>query len=148
MVNKCCLSNCRGNCANTSPVLVYRFPRYPHLKQKLISAIQRENFEPTKYSRLSMISQSPPLLIKFRFFLLNGNGINSFGDIDTSRKDGILPLQNRCCHGVLHAANLSPRKKCPSLACFLIPISDSGSNYEPPTFNPRTRVGFLMRDMT
>ncbi|XP_055944706.1 uncharacterized protein LOC129975640 [Argiope bruennichi] len=53
MPSSCCVPNCRSNYTKKSPkVSVYQFPRDENAKRAWLSAINREDFVPTKYSKV------------------------------------------------------------------------------------------------
>ncbi|XP_035206806.1 THAP domain-containing protein 2-like [Stegodyphus dumicola] len=52
MPARCCVLGCKGNYKGQPKVSIFRFPRDPHLRKKWIMAIHRENFQPTKASRV------------------------------------------------------------------------------------------------
>ncbi|XP_044746088.1 THAP domain-containing protein 1-like [Coccinella septempunctata] len=52
MPNMCCVPGCRGNYRNGPKVHVFKFPTDTCLLKKWISAIPRQNFEPSVFSRV------------------------------------------------------------------------------------------------
>lgn len=52
---KCCVPNCNSNYKGGPKITVFRFPKKDDLtKKKWMSGIPRENFIPTKNSRVSL----------------------------------------------------------------------------------------------
>ncbi|XP_054719278.1 THAP domain-containing protein 1-like [Uloborus diversus] len=52
MVYTCCVPRCKGNYPNTPKVQLFSFPKDDELKRKWISAINRQDFIPTKYTKV------------------------------------------------------------------------------------------------
>ncbi|GBP97912.1 THAP domain-containing protein 2 [Eumeta japonica] len=52
MPTKCCVPNCKSNYAGHDLHTVFSFPRNEELKKKWTHAIHRQNFQPTKHSRV------------------------------------------------------------------------------------------------
>ena len=47
MVNKCCIYNCRSNCAGENHTVVFSFPRDDDLKKILVSFVNRKDWSPS-----------------------------------------------------------------------------------------------------
>lgn len=52
---RCCVPNCRGNYDNGPKVSCFSFPKEKKLRKKWITAIHRKDFQPSQYSRVSVI---------------------------------------------------------------------------------------------
>ncbi|XP_055939658.1 THAP domain-containing protein 2-like [Argiope bruennichi] len=53
MPSACCVPNCKSNYTKNSPnISVFSFPRDENTRRAWISAIKRDNFVPTKYSKV------------------------------------------------------------------------------------------------
>lgn len=53
MPDKCSVPYCRGNYDSENKVAVFRFPKDEGLKNIWVQRISREDFQPTKHSRVS-----------------------------------------------------------------------------------------------
>ena len=47
MVNKCCIYNCRSNCAGENHTVVFSFPRDDDLKKIFVSFVNRKDWSPS-----------------------------------------------------------------------------------------------------
>ena len=47
MVNKCCIYNCRSNCAGENRTVVFSFPRDDDLKKTFVSFVNRKDWSPS-----------------------------------------------------------------------------------------------------
>ncbi|KAG8180952.1 hypothetical protein JTE90_024701 [Oedothorax gibbosus] len=54
MVNTCVVPGCRGNYDKNEKVTLFRFPKDKFQLQKWVSTIPRENFTPSKHSRVCL----------------------------------------------------------------------------------------------
>ncbi|GBM86994.1 hypothetical protein AVEN_19892-1 [Araneus ventricosus] len=52
MPSPCCVPGCRSNYKKNENVSVFSFPRNENLKKSWITAIKRQDFIPTKHSRV------------------------------------------------------------------------------------------------
>ncbi|XP_047116143.1 uncharacterized protein LOC124796100 [Schistocerca piceifrons] len=52
MVYKCCVPRCRGNYGTGPKVMLFSFPKDANLRWKWLSAIHRDNFQPTEHTKV------------------------------------------------------------------------------------------------
>ena len=55
MPHRCCVPRCKGNYATGPLVRVYGFPKDEDLRRKWLRAIHRDQFSPTKHSKVSSL---------------------------------------------------------------------------------------------
>ncbi|XP_035209355.1 THAP domain-containing protein 1 B-like [Stegodyphus dumicola] len=91
MVFKCCVPLCKGNYNGGPRVHVFSFPRDPELKKKWIYSIKRDNFEPTKNSKVCELHFSPCDIEKETYMHLEETGetLSAPLKIPRLRKDAV-----------------------------------------------------------
>ncbi|KAH7966616.1 hypothetical protein HPB49_018030 [Dermacentor silvarum] len=74
MPNKCCVPRCHGNYTAECKAHVFRFPRYDELLMKWIRAIPRQDFCPTRNSRVCEAHFSPEDILRETSYLDDASG--------------------------------------------------------------------------